>query len=296
MTFINLLSIMKEFIKVVVTSLPNDVTNALRRVCESEEGITKHVCDYMLKNVYLASRTRKPLCQDTGTLMFFIKASSKSPHFNVLKKVIVKAVKELTKEGLLRPNSIDPFTNVNTGDNTGRYIPWIEWDIVDDIDITEVTLYVAGGGSSLPARALVVRPTDGLDELVKLVFDIVPTYGINACPPLIVGIGIGATLEIAATLSKRALLKPVGARNPNPKVAKLETLLLSKLNDIGIGPQGLFGKTFVLDVHIEYSYRHPATYAIALSLSCWALRRGILTLYPEGRAYVSSHGVWLEGT
>jgi len=291
---INLLNVMKEFIKIVVTSLPSDVMNALEKVCENEESVAKYVCDYMLKNVYFASRTHRPLCQDTGILMFFIKTNIKSPHIGDLKEVIIEAVRELSREGILRPNSIDPFTNINTGDNTGRYVPWIEWDLGND-NVTEITLYVAGGGSSLPARALVVPPIRGLYELVRLVLDTVGTYGLNACPPLIVGVGIGATLEVASTLSKKALLRPIGVRNSNPKVAELERLLLSKLNSLGIGPQGLTGKTFVLDVHIEYGFRHPATFAIAVSLSCWALRRGTLVLYPNGKAYVKTHGVKLEG-
>lgn len=294
MISINLLNVMKEFIKIVITSLPNDVMNALEKVCENEEGVTKYVCDYMLKNVYFASRTHRPLCQDTGILMFFIKTNIKSPHIRDLKKVIIEAVRELSREGILRPNTIDPFTNINTGDNTGRYVPWIEWDLGND-NVTEITLYIAGGGSSLPARALVVPPIRGLYELVRLVLDTVGTYGLNACPPLIVGVGIGATLEVASTLSKKALLRPIGVRNSNPKVAELERLLLSKLNSLGIGPQGLTGKTFVLDVHIEYGFRHPATFAIAVSLSCWALRRGTLVLYPNGKAYVKTHGVKLEG-
>lgn len=294
MISINLLNVMKEFIKIVVTSLPSDVMNALEKVCENEEGVAKYVCDYMLKNVYFASRTHRPLCQDTGILMFFIKTNIKSPHIGDLKEVIIEAVRELSREGILRPNSIDPFTNINTGDNTGRYVPWIEWDLGND-NVTEITLYVAGGGSSLPARALVVPPIRGLYELVRLVLDTVGTYGLNACPPLIVGVGIGATLEVASTLSKKALLRPIGVRNSNPKVAELERLLLSKLNSLGIGPQGLTGKTFVLDVHIEYGFRHPATFAIAVSLSCWALRRGTLVLYPNGKAYVKTHGVKLEG-
>lgn len=294
MISINLLNVMKEFIKIVVTSLPSDVKNALEKVCENEEGVAKYVCDYMLKNVYFASRTHRPLCQDTGILMFFIKTNIKSPHIGDLKEVIIEAVRELSREGILRPNSIDPFTNINTGDNTGRYVPWIEWDLGND-NVTEITLYVAGGGSSLPARALVVPPIRGLYELVRLVLDTVGTYGLNACPPLIVGVGIGATLEVASTLSKKALLRPIGVRNSNPKVAELERLLLSKLNSLGIGPQGLTGKTFVLDVHIEYGFRHPATFAIAVSLSCWALRRGTLVLYPNGKAYVKTHGVKLEG-
>ncbi len=294
MISINLLNVMKEFIKIVVTSLPSDVMNALEKVCENEESVAKYVCDYMLKNVYFASRTHRPLCQDTGILMFFIKTNIKSPHIGDLKEVIIEAVRELSREGILRPNSIDPFTNINTGDNTGRYVPWIEWDLGND-NVTEITLYVAGGGSSLPARALVVPPIRGLYELVRLVLDTVGTYGLNACPPLIVGVGIGATLEVASTLSKKALLRPIGVRNSNPKVAELERLLLSKLNSLGIGPQGLTGKTFVLDVHIEYGFRHPATFAIAVSLSCWALRRGTLVLYPNGKAYVKTHGVKLEG-
>ncbi len=245
---------------------------------EEDEPLQKIIYKAMLSNIDEAEKKQVPLCQDTGILMFFVKAGVLSPLIAGLKEKIIEATRKASLETPLRPNAVDPITNNNSGDNTGRYIPWIYWDDILDNDLVEIGLYVAGGGSSFPGRAQVFSPISGWNDLVKYVFNVVTRYGINACPPLIIGIGIGATAEIASILSKKALFRKIGQRHENRKIASIEEILLKKLNELNIGAQGLGGKHGVIDVHIEYSYRHPATFAVGVTISCWALRRGVLVV------------------
>ncbi len=279
MSVIDITTLLVDFIKRVETRLPSDVENALKKLqVEEDNPLQKIIYEAMLSNINEAKKKQIPLCQDTGILMFFIKAGVLSPLITNLKEKIIEATRRATLEIPLRPNAVDPITNNNSGDNTGRYVPWIHWDDILDNDLVEIGLYVAGGGSSFPGRAQVFSPVSGWNDLVRYVFDIVARYGINACPPLIIGIGIGATVEIASILSKKALFRKIGQRHENKKIALIEETLLKGLNELKIGAQGLEGKHGVIDVHIEYSYRHPATFAVGVTVSCWALRRGVLVI------------------
>ena len=140
---------------------------------------------------------------------------------------------------------------------------------------------MAGGGCSLPGMAKVLMPLEGYDGIAKAVFDQMTSYGVNACPPCLVGIGIAGSAEVAAKLSKKALLRPVGSHNENPKAAQMETLIEEGLNSIGLGPGGLGGKLSCMGVNIEQASRHPATLAMGLSTACWAHRRAGIRIKPD---------------
>ena len=142
----------------------------------------------------------------------------------------------------------------------------------------EITLYFSGAGCSLPAQAKVFKPSDGLEAVVPFVFDAVSGAGINACPPLLVGIGLGHNIDTAAYLSKKALLRPFGTKHPHPKGAELERLIKNGLNNLGMGSQGLRGNQAVTGVNVESSARHTATIACAVNTSCYLLRRGIISV------------------
>ncbi len=278
-----IVQVLVEFIRRVETRLPSDVKAALTNLYNHEDGVLpKKMYETIILNINEAERKSIPLCQDTGSLMFFIKAGIKSPFLDMLDKYIIEAVRIATKSIPLRPNAIDPISNRNSGDNTGKYMPWIHWDEIRNTDTLEIGLYVAGGGSSFPGRAQVFSVTKGWENLVSSVVEIIIDRGINACPPLVVGIGIGATMEVAALLSKKALFRKIGQRHYNRKIALIEELLLNKLNELEIGPQGIGGKNGIMDVHIEYGYIHPASFAVGVSTSCWALRRGVLVIDREG--------------
>lgn len=277
-----LVDIVAGFISKTVIELPTDVANALRNAYMNESvPFTRKIYEAYFKNLETARLKRCPICQDTGVLMFFVKAGTKSPFLDLINEVLTEATRKATFEIPLRPNAVDPFTGVNSGDNTGVNIPFIDVELKPGSDVLEIYLYIAGGGSSLPGAAKVFTPAEGFKAAREFIIDTVARYGPNACPPQIIGIGIGATAEIAAILSKKALLRRIGERNPNPVVARIEEELKRDLNELGIGAQGLGGDVSILDVFIEYSHRHPATYGVGISIGCWAHRRGLLVVYPD---------------
>lgn len=291
-----LTSLLLDFISIVSVRLPDDVLEYLTRMSEAEEpGFARLVYEAMFRNIEIASKKRVPLCQDTGVLEFFVEVGDGFPYVVDLLEAIPEAVVRATEAGFLRPNVVDPVTGRNTGNNVGLNLPWIDLRVVKGVDYADVFLYLAGGGSSRPGSARVLDPAQGLEGIVRYVLEDVADYGPPACPPLVVGVGIGPTAEIAAILSKKALLRPLGSKNPNPKISLLEEELVKAINTLGIGPQGLGGKVTALAVHVEYAGRHPATLAVGVSTSCWAMRRGHLRIEKDLSARVLSHaGVKLE--
>ena len=184
---------------------------------------------------------------------------------------------------------VEVFDEKNTGDNTGTRIPWIDWEVVPNSDEVTIYMYMAGGGCSLPGTAKVLMPLEGYEGIVKFVFDQITSYGINACPPLLVGIGIAGSVEVAAKLSKKALLRPIGSHNTNSRGADLEKRIEDGLNAIALGPGGLTGKNSVMGVHIEQAGRHPATLAVGLSTGCWAHRRAKIKIDADLNYTMLSH-------
>ncbi|MEM1526274.1 MAG: fumarate hydratase [Ignisphaera sp.] len=286
-----LVKILVNFIRIVETSLPLDIVRAIEGLVNAEEGITKEIATAMLRNIEVAKKFSVPICQDTGVLMFFAKVGLRNSFIYFLGKSLIEAVEVATKEIPLRPNAVNPFTNVNSGINIGRYIPWIEYEVDECSDVIDLWLYIAGGGSSYAGEAKVLNPVNWREQLINFVVEKTLKYGVNACPPLLVGIGIGPTIEIASILSKKALLRNLGKRHEEEHIAILENELRDKLNSFGLGPQGLKGRVLVMDVFIEYSYRHPATCAVAISFGCWVHRKGLLKLYPDLSYEIPTHGI-----
>lgn len=274
-----LIRLLSNFIKTVAIRLPDDVLTALKMLSSQETSYWgKAVYSLMFDNIKLALEKGVPVCQDTGVLMFFIDVGTKFPYIDVLQETVTAATIKATEDVPLRPNVVEPFEEKNTGNNVGTRLPWIEWNIVPNADYAEITLYLAGGGTSLTGNAKVLPPASGFKGVIEFVLDVVSGYGLNACPPFLLGVGIGTTVETAALLSKRALLRSIGSTNPNPKAASLERILYEKVCGLEIGPQGLGGKTTVLGVNVEYSARHPATLAVGVSTGCWAHRRGTIKI------------------
>jgi L(+)-tartrate dehydratase alpha subunit len=260
--------------------LPDDVIAELERARSKEtQSRAKRIYDVMFENLRLAAKRRVPICQDTGILEFFVKAGENFPHLGRIEKDIRRATAEATKRIPLRPNAVEG--DRNTDNNTGERIPWIDWEIIPEREDAEITLYLAGGGSSLPGAAKVIPPHS--ESIEDMITERIARYGVNACPPLIVGVGLGATAEIAAVLSKKALLRPMGTRTEE------EESLMKRLNSLNIGPQGLGGRTTVLDVKIERSARHPATLAVGLSTGCWVHRRGTVHINADMSFEITSH-------
>jgi fumarase alpha subunit (EC 4.2.1.2) len=261
-----------------------DVTTSLKKALETEDNEPAKVqLGAILKNIELSTSEKAAVCQDTGFPNFYIKLGDRFPLRSKIYDILTQAIREVTMELPLRPNTVHPFTEKNLGDNTGVGAPWFEVELFDG-DYLEFHYVPKGGGTELPSKAFTLPPGVAMKELPRLVLEAVIDAGPMPCPPVIVGVGIGPSVDIAAKLAKKAAaLRPVGSRHPEPEIAKMEEELLKAINKLGVGVHGIGGKVTALDVHIEYVYRHPATFSIGIVFSCWATRRSGARVYPDGR-------------
>lgn len=266
---------MAKFVAYIGKVLPDDVRLKLDELAAKEDGpLPGIIYETMKKNQILAKELNRPSCQDTGVLQFWVKCGAHFPLIGELEALLKEAVIRATANAPLRHNSVETFDEYNTGNNVGKGTPTVFWDIVPDNDQCEIYTYMAGGGCSLPGKAMVLMPGAGYEGVAKFVMDIMTSYGLNACPPLLVGVGIATSVETAALLSKKALMRPLGTHNENRRAASMERLLEDGINKIGLGPQGIGGKYSVMGVHIENTARHPSTIGVAVNVGCWSHRRG----------------------
>ncbi len=280
-----------SLLRLAVTDLPQDVSEGLERALGRESNETaKSQLKTILENVSLARKRSIPMCQDTGIQIFYLSVGSKFPLINQLPTVLKKAVQRATKEIPLRPNTVNPILHKNPGDNTGLHIPWINWKIVEGADLA-ITALPKGGGSENVCQLGMLTPGVGLKGMKQFVIDSIISAGAKPCPPTILGIGIGGGADICMKIAKEQLLRPIGSRHQDPKIAKMEEELLTAINQTGIGPMGLGGDTTTLDVHIDVAMRHPASFPVGLAVQCWAARRASVLITEDGKAQFTSHKV-----
>ena len=280
-----------KLLQLAVIELPKDVKDALKRAYKEETSdVGKTQLEAILQNIELAEKTRTPICQDTGVIIFYIKAGTDVKGLDKIELALKKATIRATKEVPLRPNAVDPFTQKNSGDNTGNHIPYIHWQIVSG-DTIEITVMPKGGGSENVSALGMIPPGEGIKGLKKFVIDTLIKAGAQPCPPNILGVAVGGGADISMKLAKTALLRPINQPNPNPEIAKLEKELLEAANMTGIGPMGLGGKITVLSVNIDYAFRHPGSYPVAVAFQCWAARRATARIHPDGRVEYLTHKV-----
>jgi L(+)-tartrate dehydratase alpha subunit len=273
------IALMEKFIALAALRLPDDILARLREMREAEDSpLQKTLYDSYFANLAKALEMGRPCCQDTGLPHFYIKAGTSFPCLDITAEALCEAVRRATASVPLRPNALNFFDEKNTGDNTAERIPWISWELVPGSTDMEITLYFSGAGCSLPGKAQVFKPSDGYEAIIPFVFDVVSGPGVNACPPLIVGIGLGHSMDNAALMSKKACLRLLGTSHHHPQGAELERRILEGLNGLGMGAQGMPGKQAAMAVHIESSGRHTATIACAVNVSCYVHRRGIIRL------------------
>jgi fumarate hydratase subunit alpha len=270
--------------------LPQDVKNALIKARDLEDNpLAKAQLDAIIRNCELAEVEGKPICQDTGLISFYVSVGDEFPVKGALADILRKATIRATREIPLRPNSVDVLSGKNPGDNTGRYVPHIEWELIPNSNELKVTAFPKGGGSEGPCLAKVILPTEGLRYAKKIVLDAVAEAGPKPCPPTVIGVGLGGTMDYAVKLAKKALLRPIGVRSDVEGLAKLEVELLELVNSLGIGPHGVGGKTTALDVHVDCAHRHPASYAVAVVFNCWAVRRSTMIMDSKGNVDFITH-------
>ena len=258
--------------------LGEDVLAALKQAQQSEESpLGKEVLSQLIENARIAKEEHLPLCQDCGTAVVFLEIGQETHIIGGdLHAAVEKGVSLGYSQGYLRKSIVSqPFSaRINTGDNTP---PVVHTEIVPG-DHLEIILMSKGSGAENMSRLAMLKPSDGRQGIIDLVVRTVNEAGGNPCPPLIVGLGIGATSERVMLLAKKALLREVAKPNPDPEIAELEKELLARINALGIGPQGFGGTTTALAVQAEVMPTHLASLPVAVNLQCHCARHKEATL------------------
>ncbi|MHA2423915.1 MAG: fumarate hydratase [Candidatus Thorarchaeota archaeon] len=279
-----------RLLKMAATKLPSDVEGALRKAHDNESNETaKTQLGAILTNIDIAEGGI-PMCQDTGIMIFYIKVGEKFPFIGEIKSALEKATIKATAEVPLRPNAVNPIVGGNSGNNTGKKIPWINWEIVDG-DSLEVTAFPKGGGSENVSIVGMLKPGVGLTGVKKLVVDNAMSYMGKACSPNIIGIGIGGGADIAIKIAKQQLQRALDDSHPEPEVAQIEKEIFEAINHTDIGPMGLGGKTTVLGVKVDYAMRHPASLPVGVAVQCWAARRSTAVITKDMDVTYITHPV-----
>jgi len=275
-----------EIMKRAVIYIPKDVKEALSNACEKETSETgKTQLKAILDNVRLGESQEAPICQDTGVILFYVTVGSDFGDASFIPAALNRAVKAATMKVPLRPNAVHPLTRKNSGDNTGTNMPYINWNIGMG-EYIEVTVMPKGAGSENMSSLAMLTPAEGASALKRFVVDQVIRAGAQPCPPTIIGIGIGGSADIALKLAKKALLRPIDQRHPDPDIADLEKELLKGVNMTGIGPMGLGGTYTSLGVNIEYAYCHTASLPVGINMQCWASRRATARIHKDGKVEI----------
>jgi fumarate hydratase subunit alpha len=250
--------------------LGEDVLQAFDRAIEKEESpVAVDILKELKENARIAKEEKVPICQDTGFAVVFVELGQ-DVHLmgGNLTESIHEGVRRGYREGYLRKSICHPFTRANTGDNTPAVI---HVDVVPG-DRIKITLAPKGAGSENMSRVVMLTPSEGVEGIKRFVIQRVKESGSNPCPPTIVGVGIGGTMEQAALLAKKSLLRPLGSRNPSPELDQLESEMLAGINQLGIGPQGLGGRTTSLGVHVLMMPCHIASLPLAVNIQCHVQR------------------------
>jgi fumarate hydratase subunit alpha len=250
--------------------LGRDVLDAFDRAIASDESpVAKEVLGELKENARISREEKVPLCQDCGLAVLFVELGQ-DVHVTGgdLKQAINEGVRQGYKDGYLRKSACDPFTRANTGDNTPAII---HYDIVPGENIKFIVA-PKGGGSENMSNVTMLTPAVGIEGIKEHVVRTLHEAGSNPCPPTVVGIGIGGTFERSAFLAKKALLREIGTRNSDPKLAKIESAIIQKINKLGIGPMGYGGDTTCLDVFLEMEPCHIASLPVAVNVNCHSAR------------------------
>jgi len=250
--------------------LGEDVLAAFDRGEKMEESpVGKEMFQQLKENARIAREEKVAMCQDTGLAVVFVELGQEvhivGGDFN---GAINEGVRQGYQEGYLRKSACHCFSRANTKDNTPAVI---HLEIIPG-DKVKITVAPKGGGSENMSTVTMLSPSEGVEGIKKRVVDWVKQAGSNPCPPVVVGVGIGGTFEQTALMAKKALLRPLGQKNPDPQLAALEQEILTRVNNLGIGPQGLGGRITAMAVHVEMIPCHIASFPMAVNINCHAHR------------------------
>lgn len=270
----------RDIIVYSATNLPEDALKAMKDAYEREKSpVSKEVLKQLLDNADIASSEARPLCQDTGLAVFFVKLGADVRIVGgLLKDAINEGTEKGYTEGYLRASTCEPFSRANLKDTVGYNLPAIiHLDIVEG-DKIDIEYAAKGGGSENVSRARVFPPAAGKQGVIDFVKECISDAGGNPCPPLTVGVGIGGTFEKAVISSKHALFRDIGSTHTDPELAELESEIKTQLNKLGIGTMGMGGTETVLAVHIESNPCHIASLPVSVNVQCHSSRHTHITI------------------
>jgi tartrate/fumarate subfamily iron-sulfur-dependent hydro-lyase alpha chain len=268
--------------------VPADVRAALDSARRREtHPIGTRVLELVALNIRAADEHRILVCQDTGTPVYWVFIGSGLAVDGVrLENAIRRGVEAATRDHSLRSSICHPLSRANPQTNTGYRVPVVHLEFVAGVEYLDLVMLPKGSGSENQSFLKMLSPADGVAGIKKFILESVVEAGPKGCPPYIVGVGLGGSADLCMVLAKRALLRPIGSRNPDPAVAALEAELLEAINRLGIGPQGLGGVVTALAVHIEHAYTHISQNPVAVNIQCWRGLRAAARVHPDGRTEV----------
>ena len=277
----------KQLYILALKTIPPDVTAALQRALDRETGDSaRAILKTILRNIDVAEETTNLVCQDTGLPIYKVRIGSECTVDGVrLRQAIIRGCERATREHPLRSSIVHPLNRKNNQANSGEKMPAIDFDFYPG-DCLEITMIPKGSGSENMSFLRMGLPSEGVEGIKRFVVESVFNSGGNACPPTIIGVGIGGTADLCAKLAKDAIVRPLGTRNPDPEVAALEDELLEMVNKLGIGPMGLGGNTTCIGVNVEMAYTHMTLNPVAVNTQCWAARRAVARLWPDGEVKI----------
>jgi len=278
-----------ELTRITSTDLPPDVEDSIRKALDREQpgSAARGAMETIIKNVELSRKNSTPICQDTGTPIFYVKYPS-GWSTRMLRQQIEAAVAEATRRAFLRPNAVNSLTEKNTGNNLGdHYFPTVHFEEVDGDTLTIDLLLKGGGCENVGAQYALPNSRLGagrdLAGVRKVVLDAVYQAQGQGCAPGILGVAIGGDRGSSYYASKETLFRKMDEANPDAKLADLEERLTNEANQLDIGPMGFGGKTTVLGTRITHLHRLPASFFVTISYMCWAYRRRRMT-WKDGKA------------
>lgn len=271
-----------------LTDIPPDVRAALRGGLEAEQRAGNQTAEQVLftilKNIDVADELDTLVCQDTGLAVYLVRMGTDlSMDYAEVKARLRRGCERATREYPLRSNTVHPLTRKPTGTNTGEGIPVIKFDFVPNSKRIEITMAPKGSGSENMSFLRMLNPADGSKAVKRFLIECVFESGARPCPPIILGVGLGGTSDVAMGLAKQAsCFRLIGSANADPEVARMEREVLDLVNRTGLGPQGLGGATTALAVHIEWAHTHISQLPVAVNIQCWRGERASAVIEEDG--------------
>lgn len=286
------MSITNEMVKMVgeklygesLKTIPEDVVDKLKEMRDAEDSdLARFQMDKILLNAQIAKERDGVICQDTGISSYKVLVGTDAKVDCDIEKALAEGTAAATESMPTIPHSVHPITRVNSGNGVGLRNPIMHWGMIPEADYVEITGMPTGGGGDLCSGTRMFTGSTPFKEVKKFIIETVAEAGCKPCPPMIIGVGLGGMYESVNELAKEAYMRPINVRNPDPVVADAEKELMEMVNELGIGPMGLGGKTTCLAVNIEYGNTGTYILPVSVKIGCWDVHRKTARLYGDGR-------------